>query len=92
MGNRSLTRGRKGLAWTYEGPIGVLDNKDTFRDEIVSFDNYYELLLNTNGARNVSESKSLIKKIHKIESIVELRVFCFEFKKSYVGNTGSSAA
>ena len=92
MGNRALSRGKKGLAWTYEGPIGVLDNEDTFREEIVSFDNYYELLLNTNGARNVSESKSLIKKIHKIENIVQLRVFCFEFKKSYVGNAGSNAA
>jgi hypothetical protein len=90
--NRALTRGKAGLAWTYEGPIGVLDNENIFRNEVFSFDSYYELSLNTNGARSVRETKGLIKKINKIENIVQLRVFCFEFKRNYVGNTGSSAA
>ena len=79
--NRALARGKTGLAWTYEGPIGVLDNAKIFRDEIESFDNYYELSLNTNGARNVSESKGLIKTINKIENIVQVRVFVLNSRK-----------
>ena len=92
MENKVNDSGMPGLSWTYEGPLGILDNDTIFRNEIASYDDYYELLLNQNGSRNIPDRKTLLKKIKNIENIVQLRVFCYEFKKSYVGNNGNSAA
>ena len=70
-----------GLAWTYEGPLGILDDDTIFCNEISSYSDYYELLLNQDGSRNVPDKKALLKKLKNIENIVQLRVFCYEFKK-----------
>ena len=45
--------------WTYEGPMGILDDEDVFRAQIPVFDGYYELVLSPNGTRNVIERKDL---------------------------------
>ena len=62
MENKVNDSGMPGLSWTYEGPLGILDNDTIFRNEIASYDDYYELLLNQNGSRNIPDRKTLLKK------------------------------
>jgi hypothetical protein len=90
------TKGQSGSdsssSWTYEGPIGILDDEYVFKQELPLFDEYYLLKLSQTGSRSMIDTKELAKKLKKIEDIVHFRVFCHEFKKSYVGNSGNSAA
>ena len=92
MENQPNKSGSTRTTWTYEGPIGILDDQSTFQDQIPTYDAFYELSLNSNGQRNVLVKKVLEKRLKTIENIVQLRVFCYEFKKSYVGNNDNSAA
>jgi hypothetical protein len=92
MENQTIKPGSSKMVWTYEGPIGILDSQDTFREQIPMFDDFYELSLNSNGQRNVQVKKILEKKFRTIKNIVQLRVFCYEFKKFYIGNNDNSVS
>ena len=90
--SKNSTSSNVAFPWTYEGPMGILDDGDVFRSQIPVFDGYYNLVLSPNGTRNVIEKKDLLKKLKRIENVVQFRVFSYEFRKSYVGNDGNNLA
>ena len=57
MENRANESKMPGLAWTYKGSLGILDDDTIFYNEIVYYSDYYEVLLNQYGPRNVPDNK-----------------------------------
>ena len=81
--NQALSTNTTNLAWTYEGPIGILDDEDVFHNQIAAYDDYYDLFLSPNDTRDVCEKKRLLKKLDRLKALSNLGYFAMSLKKLY---------
>ena len=65
--------------------LGLLDCQSVFDRVILNKSDMYDLDLGRNGLPSAPNHTAVQTRIRKITSIVQFRVFCFDFRNSYVG-------
>ena len=72
--------------YMYHGTIGVLDNQQAFIDIIPAWHDMYNLSPEPTGTLTVPNRKSLHQRLDKAADAVQFRVFCYKFRKAYIGD------
>ena len=88
---QSGKEGKSGMVFTYHEDIGVLDTQEIFDSVIANGHDMYEFHAGLSGIPTVEDRISILDRLNSVINVIQYRVFCHEFRLSYVGSSGNEA-
>ena len=77
-----------GMVYIYHEDIGLLDNQEAFDLVMMNGHDMHELHAGLLGIPTVEDHISIMDRLSNIINVIQYRVFCYEFRISYVGSSG----